>query len=182
MTTKIQRKEHSLGLTNEQIVAEFRTALEDNKQCYQPSEIEELVNIHAKSVTDNYMVYDETAKVSSIKQGDISLYGTETSYYKAVKDTINGLKLTNDRNLQDGTAITGDHKFVALPDSNLTIKVGMFVPKDNVTNGRQYSCKMIHSDKPFLITHREHGNVAVPAGDYLSFVQINPKTHSRVLD
>lgn len=182
MATKIQRKENSVGLTGEQITVQFRTALEDNEKCYQPSEIEELVDIYAKSLTDNFIVYDETAKKSSIKQGDISLYGVETGYYNAVKDTIKTRRVTDDRNLQEGTAVTGDHKIISLPGSNLTVETAMFVPKDNVTNGRPYNCKIIRSDKPFLITHREHGNVAVPAGEYLSFVQIDARTHSRVLD
>ncbi len=182
MAIKVQRKADSQGLSQEQIVSEFRTALTDNSDVYEKSEIEELADIHAKSTTDNFIVSDADAPVRSLKQGDILIYGSKSKYYLAVKNTITKGEPTTNMNLQNGVAITGDHKVVPLKGANLTIENAMFVPLDNVTRGRKYQCKLIKSDKPFALTHQEHGNMTFPAGEYMSFVALDPKTQQRVID
>ena len=88
MAIKVQRKTDSQGLTQEQIVSEFRTALVDNSDVYKKSEIEELAALHAKSTTDNFIVSDKEAATRSLKQGDILIHGTQSKYYLAVKNTI----------------------------------------------------------------------------------------------
>ena len=182
MAIKVQRKTDSQGLTREQIVSEFRTALTDNSDVYKQSEIEELAALHAKSTTDNFIVSDKDAETRSLKQGDILIHGVKSPYYLAVKNTITKGELTENRNLQTGEAITGDHKVVPLKGANLTIENARFTPLDNVTRGRSYNCKIIKSDKPFALTHQEHGNMTFPAGEYMSFVALDPRTQQRVID
>ena len=182
MTFKVQRKIDSKGLSSEEIVSVFRTALTDNSKVYEPSEIEALADLHAKHLTDNFVVSNEDGKIKSIKQGDILIHGCESKYYKEVESSISVGDETDNRNLQDGVAITGDHKVIPVEGANLVINDGMFRPKDNVTRRGRHTCKIITSDKPFLITHQEHGNVALPAGKYLSFVALDPKTQQRIID
>ena len=182
MAIKVQRKTDSVGLTKEQIVSEFRTALVDNSDVYAESEIEELARLHAKSTTDNFIVSDSMAETRSLKQGDILIHGTKSKFYNQVKDTIKLGDETDNRNLQDGIAITGDHKIIPVKGAKLTIRNAMFVPLDNVTRGRRYQCKIIKSDKPFALTHQEHGNMTFPAGEYMSFTALDPKTQQRVID
>ena len=182
MAIKVQRKTDSQGLTQEQIVSEFRTALVDNSDVYKKSEIEELAALHAKSTTDNFIVSDKEAATRSLKQGDILIHGTQSKYYLAVKNTITKAEPTSSMNLQNGEAITGDHRIVPLKGAKLTIENAMFVPLDNVTRGRKYQCKLIKSDKPFALTHQEHGNMTFPAGEYMSFVALDPRTQQRVID
>lgn len=182
MAIKVQRKNDSQGLTQEQIVSEFRTALTDNSDVYKKSEIEELAALHAKSTTDNFIVSDKDAATRSLKQGDILIYGTKSKYYLAVKDTISNRQPSNSMNLQNGEAITGDHRVVPLKGAHLTIENAMFTPLDNVTRGRKYQCKIIKSDKPFTITHQEHGNITMPADEYMVFTALDPRTQQRVID
>lgn len=185
MALKVQRKVDSQGLTQEQIVAEFRTALENNSSCYTKSEIEELAALHAKTPTDNFVVSDEDAKRRSIKQGDILIHGVESKFYKQVAKSIDmkNARPAENTNLQEGKAITGDHRVVPLKGAKLEILDTRFKPVDDrILGGRPYPCKIIKSDKPFALTHQEHGNMTFPAGEYMSFVALDPKTQNRIID
>lgn len=182
MAIKVQRKSDSKDLTNEQIVSEFRTALTDNSDVYKKSEIEELAALHAKSLTDNFVISDKDAATRSLKQGDILIHGIQSKYYLKVKDTISNRQPANSMNLQNGEAITGDHRVVPLKGAKLTIENAMFTPADNITRGHKYPCKIIKSNKPFALTHQEHGNMTFPAGEYMAFTALDPKTQQRVID
>ena len=182
MAIKVQRKADSQGLSKEQVVSEFRTALVNNSDVYEKSEIEELAALHAKSTTDNFIVSDKDAATRSLKQGDILIYGTESKYYLAVKDTISNKQPASSMNLQNGEAITGAHRVVPIKGAKLTIENAMFTPLDNITRGRKYQCKLIKSDKPFALTHQEHGNMTFPAGEYMAFTALDPRTQQRVID
>lgn len=179
MQSVIQRSQE---LSNEQLVEQFRTNLTSSSASYSVDEQTALANLFAKTPTDNYVVYSKADLVRPLKQGDILLYHTSSSYYKAVSKTIGSLRKSNGMNLQDGVSVTGDHRCIAVEGSKFSIEEGMFKPKDNITRGRQYPCKVIKSDKPFLIYHSEHGNITVPEGEYLAFTAINPETLTRVLD
>lgn len=85
-------------------------------------------------------------------------------------------------NLQDGDSLTGDHTIRTLPGTELTIEDVMFEPKDDILEGRKYNGKVITVNKPFLLTHKEHGNMAFPEGTYLSFHAIDADTLERVYD
>ena len=182
MAIKVQRKADSKGMSKDQIVSTFRSALQENSDVYTASEIEQLANIHAKTRTDNFVVSAKEAATRSIKQGDILIHGFKSKYYLEAKDSIRDVAKANNMNLQQGSAITGDHKIVPLEEGTVTIKNARFVPLNNVTHGRRYECKLIHATKPFVLTHQEHGNMTFPAGDYMAFSAIDPKTLNRVID
>lgn len=180
MATKVHRK--TAGVTGSEVIAQFRTSLEERSSQYEQTEIEALADFYAKNLTDNFIVSDVEDIKRPIKQGDIYLYHETSQFYQDVIDTVTNLKPTDNMNLQDGEAMTGDHRIHTIADTNMTIQVGRFEPKDRVLSRRQYDCKLIESDKPFLITHQEHGNIAVLAGKYLAYTAIDPTDLQRVID
>lgn len=171
------------GMDKAEVIKHFESALNDRKELYAgETEIEKLTALYAKHATDNFSVTDEADLRFPIKQGDILLSHTSSKYYAKVEKSIRNLKETEDRNLQEGHAITGDHMVRTTEGANLTIQNGTYVPPGNITNGRDYRCKIIKSDKPFIITHQEHGNIALPAGTYLARTAINPDNLNIMLD
>lgn len=181
MNTVIHRKAE--GITGEQVVSMFKEELAKKESQYQTlSEIEELVNTYAKTPTDNFIVTDVADLKRPICQGDIEIHNEVSDYYKETIDTVMDLRPARDMNLQEGVSVTGDHRIIAISGANMSIQDGRFVAKDGVLGRRPYECKIVETDKPFLIAHREHGNIALPAGKYLVFTQIDTKTQRRVYD
>lgn len=184
MTTKSAIQRPTEGFTGEEVIKSFKSALTERKETYSESDIEELANIYAKSPTDNYVVYDKEDLKLPLYQGDILLYHESSDFYNKVKPSIRLGAKTNSRVLQeqDGGGVTGDHEIVGIDGSELTITEASYVPLDNVTRGRSMNCKIIEASKPFVLKHREHGNIAFPAGKYMSVTQINAKDLTIMLD
>lgn len=181
MHTVIHRKEE--GLSKPEVVGKLKNELDKRSEQYQGmSEIEALAHAYEKNFTDNFIVTDKADLKYMINQGDIVLHHESSDYFQAVKDTITDLRPAKNLNLQEGTALTGDHRFVAMEGANFTIEDGRFAPLNGVLGRRMYDCKIIKSDKPFLLSHREHGNITLQAGTYLVYSQIDSKTLTRVLD
>lgn len=179
-STVIHRRQENV--TGEAVINIFRTSLEERQEQFGQSEIEKLSALYAKNPTDNFIVYDKADLECPLIQGDIQLYHESSDYYKEAFSTVTNLRDSKNMNLQEGVSVTGDHRIVPVEGSNMVIKEGQFYPLGNIMRGRRYDCKTISTDKPFLITHREHGNIAVPEGNYLVFTAIDPQTHTRVLD
>ena len=181
MNTVIHRKDETLS--QEQVRNMFKDELVKREDQYDSkSEIERLVDTYAKTHTDNFIVTDTNDLKYMINQGDIVIQHESTDYYKEVAPTIMDLRPAKDMNLQEGVSVTGDHRIIPLEGSKTTIEDGRFIPKDGIVGRRPYECKIVTSDKPFLIAHREHGNIALPAGKYLVYSQIDAKTQRRVYD
>ena len=181
MNTFIHRKQE--GVTGEAVLDLFKDELTKKEEQYQSqTEIEKLVNTYAISPTDNFVVTDVEDLKTLVCQGDINLCSVNSNYYKEVKGSIDILRDAKDMNLQEGVSVTGDHRIVALENSEMSIRDARFQPKDNILKRRPYECKIVKSNKPFLITHREHGNIAMPAGEYLVFSSLNAETLQRVWD
>ena len=181
MNTVIHRKQE--GFTGEAVVEMIKDELTKKQEQYQTSsEIEELVNTYATTATDNFIVTDVADLKRSICQGDIEIHHESSDYYAETIDSVQDLRDAKDMNLQEGVSVTGDHRIIPIAGAKMTIKDGRFEAKDNVLRRRLYECKIVETDKPFLIAHREHGNIALPAGKYLVFTQIDTKTQRRVYD
>ena len=181
MHTVIHRKDNTLS--KDQVIGKLKQELDNRTEQYSgQSEVEKLVNDYAKTYTDNFIVTDTADLKYMINQGDIVIHHESSDYFKEVMETIMDLKPAKDMNLQEGVSITGDHRICPLEGSQMTIENGRFIPKDGVVGRRPYECKVVTSDKPFLIAHREHGNITLPAGKYLVYSQIDAKTQRRVFD
>ena len=181
MQTVIHRKDEAF--TKADVMSKLKDELTKREKQYGGmSEVEALANEYAKTYTDNFIVMDVSDANCMISQGDIILHSASSNYYKAVKDTIMDQRPAKNMNLQEGTALTGDHVVIPMEGAELTITDARFIPMDSVLGRRPYECKLINSNKPFLIAHREHGNITMPAGEYLSYSQIDAKTKRRVMD
>lgn len=181
MNTIIHRKDENF--TGEAVVSLFKDELTKKESQYvSKSEIEELVNTYAKTPTDNFIVTDIADLKRPICQGDIEIHHESSDYYKETIESVQDLRAAKDMNLQEGVSVTGDHRIIAIAGAKMSIQDGRFEVKDNVLKRRLYECKIVETDKPFLIAHREHGNIALPAGKYLVFTQIDTKTQRRVYD
>ena len=70
--------------------------------------------------------------------------------------------------------------------SKYTIKTGRFTPAflkgKSMWREPEYQAILFETDKPFLIFHREHGNVALPQGKYMFCSQLDPETLDRMMD
>lgn len=183
MTTTIFKNEQKVG--TQEMITEFRKHLEkDFTKSFSKNEIDLLVEIMAKNPTDKFVVSDYPDV--PVMQGDILIWSTLTDEYKEVRPTITDLTETTRTVLQDGDSMTGDHRLVPLSNSNLKIQTGKFVPPilkgKNSWGDRTYDCKLVSIDTPFLIFHREHGNLTLPAGEYIVCSSMNSETLERMMD
>lgn len=181
MQTVIHRKDDSF--TKADVMTKLKSELDKRAEQYGgASEAEELANMYAKTYTDNFIVMDVSDADCMISQGDIILHTTSSNYFNSIKDSIMDERPAKNMNLQEGTALTGDHVVIPMEGANLEIKDARFIPADSILGRRPYECKIVKSDKPFLIAHREHGNITMPANEYLVYSQIDAKTQRRVMD
>lgn len=178
----IQR--HVEGFTGEEVIKAFKAALTEKDSTYQKSDIQELADAFAKSPTDNFVVYDKEDISKPIYQGDILLAHESSEFYKNVEKSFRLGSTTKSRVLQeqDGGGVTGDHSIAGISDENLKITLGQYLPPDNITRGRSMNCKIVEASKPFVLFHKEHGNIAVPAGKYMARTQINARDLTIMLD
>lgn len=92
------------------------------------------------------------------------------------------VKKTSRMILQKGDSVTGDHRLIPLKDSNFTLLEAKFSPSFLKNPYRTYDCLLLDIDKPFLVVHREHGNIALPAGKYMICSQMDSATLTRIID
>lgn len=180
MTTKITRQQET---TREDFIKQYTEHVEQVDSI--KADVLELAELQAKHPADVYIVADfkEGEVIPEIEQGDILLWKKGSRQYERYIGTVNSRKETKSRNLQLGESITGDHLVVPLKNSNLTIE-DCVITIDRGSNRRSlsYPAKIINADQPFCVVHREHGNVTLPAGEYMSCVSLDPKSMTRMLD
>ena len=179
-TTTIFRNEEKIS--NEEVVKLFTQTLKET-DLFKKSEIEELSDIVAKNPADKFIV-SEKPNVP-VMQGDILIWSDITDEYKKEFPRISELKDTTKLVLQDDDSITGDHELVPLKNAKFTLKTGKFVPsvlEGHTWGSNSYDCKILEIDSPFVIKHREHGNIALTAGKYMICSSLDSETLTRMRD
>ena len=182
MKTTIFRNPNNLNI--DEVINVFKDELE-TKEAFSNSDINELVEVYAKNPVDKFVITETLTHEAG--QGDILIFAENTDLYKSYIKEIKTFEKTNRLVLQEGDSFTGDHRIVPLEGSKYTISTGKFCPnflKGKRRWGSDVECTAIvfETDKPFLIFHREHGNVALPKGRYMFCSQLDPKTLSRMMD
>ena len=172
-------------LDNAGVIERFKKAL--SKVEFSKSEIEELSDIYAKNMVDKFIVSDGALEGTFGRQGDILFWKKGSDMYEQeIKGVTKGNK-TDRMVLQDGDSMTGDHRIVPLKGSKYTIYEGKLTPsflkgKDGIYDFNKVTCRLLKIDKPFLVVHREHGNMAYPAGEYMICPQLDCETLDRMRD
>lgn len=181
MQTTIFRNPEKLELNK--VIEIFRDTLEEAS--FETSDIEALADAYAKNPIDKFIITEELQSEGG--QGDIMIFSENTKFYKEHIEGISNLEKTTRLVLQEGDSFTGDHRIVPLEGTKYTVKTGRFCP--NFLKGKRmfggdptYNAVVFESDKPFLIVHREHGNIALPAGKYMFCSQLDADTLSRMMD
>lgn len=182
MKTIIFRNPEKLG--KDDVLNEFISSLKETES-FTTSEIENLASIYAKNPTDRFIITEEFT--CGTAQGDILINSEKSELYRDNFSRIKNLKKTDRLILQEGDSLTGDHRLIPLEGSNYTVQTGRFTPKFLEGKRRwggdvEYSAIVFETDKPFLIFHREHGNVALPQGKYMFCSQLDPFTLDRMMD
>ena len=183
MKTKIFRNP-SQALSSVQVLEKFTTELQEFPNVFSESEIELLAEAYAKNPVDKFII-TEPLQVEAA-QGDILIWAKGSNQFKNNIGTVKNLKKTNRMVLQEGDSMTGDHRIVTLEGSNYVLKEGIFHPailaNADLLHNRQYRCLIFKTDSPFLLVHREHGNYALPADEYMFCTALNPEKMTRMLD
>ena len=184
MKTTIFRNPEKLGIN--EVIDLFKDSLEKS-EVFSESEIDLLAETYAKNPVDKFIVAEELSGSDDACQGDIIVLGEKTNMYKENYPRVKGWKETDRLVLQEGDSITGDHRIIPAEGSTYTVKQGKFTPKflegKNMW-GREavYNAISFTTDKPFLIFHREHGNMAYTAGKYMFYSQLDPDPLDRMMD
>lgn len=181
-TTVLERKIETEELSMNDFLNRFRETLETTYK--KQNEIEELTNLMAKNPVDRFIISE--APTEFMRQGDILIWFEQTDEYKENIGKIVNLKETDRLILQEGDSITGDHELVPISTAKYTLKTGQFVPdilKDVVRGGNKWDCKVLEIDSPFVLKHREHGNMTfLTPGKYIFCSQLETKTLERMKD
>ena len=183
MTTSVFKNPKKVS--TQEVIETFRNRLiKDFEKSFKKSEIEELVDLAAKNPTDKFVVTDYPDV--EVMQGDILFWSNLTDEFKEIRPIIKNLTKTDKLVLQDNDSITGDHRLVILPETKYSLKTGKFVPPilkgKNSWGDRLYDCKVLEIDKPFLVFHREHGNLTMPAGEYIICSSMDSQTLDKMMD
>lgn len=179
-TTTIFRNENKVS--NEEVLNLFTQTLEDT-ELFEKSEIEELSDIVAKNPADKFIVSEKPSV--PVMQGDLLIWSDVTDEYKKEFPRVKDLAPTTRMVLQDDDSITGDHELVPLKNANFTLRTGKFVPsrlEGHLWGSNAYDCKILEIDTPFVIKHREHGNIALTAGKYMICSSLDSETLTRMKD
>ena len=137
-------------------------------------QIDDLVEIYAKNPADHFIVTDKPLTVE-VAQGDVLIWSKNCKSYKRfIQDTEITDEIPENYNLQGATSVTGDHRVIPMPDSNFKMTIAKITMNVGFNQTYVHEGRHFISDKPFLVTHREHGNIALPAGEYLACVALNP--------
>ena len=179
MTDTIVRKEEkSQDITS---VVLYKNLLAQKRE-YQDY-LTSIAELFAKSPTDNFVIL-ENPVTSVIMQGDILLFSNNTTEYKEYMKTFKELhEPVRNNNLQEGSAVTGNHEAVPIDGHKIKITNGTVTLK-NIGNLKKvnYKVKLLESEHPFVLFHKEHGNITMPSGTYLCMPQLDAKTLRRVQD
>lgn len=181
MSTIILEKEKNLNNYSE-LLKSFERCLEKTKT-FKKSEIEELTLIQAKNPVDKLIISQTPKEV--IMQGDLLIWSELTEKYKENINLVSDLQEATSMALQEDDSLTGDHRLVTLENAKYTLKSGKFVPqilKKHMWGLNKYNCKLLEIDTPFIITHREHGNITLTAGKYMICSSLDSETLTRMRD
>lgn len=183
MTTTVFKNSERIS-TNDVIETFRKSLIKDFKESFKKTEIEELIDLVAKNPTDKFVVTDYPDV--EVMQGDILFWSNLTDEFKEIRSLIKDLKETNRLILQDNDSMTGDHRLVLLPHTKYTLQKGSFVPPilkgKNTWGDRRYDCKLLTINKPFVVFHREHGNLTLPAGEYIICSSLDSETLDKMMD
>ena len=183
METTIFRNPEKLAIN--EVIEVFKDSLKGT-EAFEASDIEALAETYAKNPVDKFIITETLTGANGAAQGDIMIIGEKTDLYKQHIATIKNLQKTDRLVLQEGDSMTGDHRLVPMEGSKYTIKTGRFTPAflkgKSMWREPEYQSIFFETDKPFLIFHREHGNVALPQGKYMFCSQLDPETLDRMMD
>ena len=181
MPTIILEKEKNLNSYSD-LLKSFERCLEKTR-AFKRSEIEELTIIQAKNPVDKLIISQKPTEV--VMQGDILIWSELTNKYKENIDLVSNLRPVTSMALQEGDSLTGDHELVTLENAKFTLQSGKFTPsilKGHLWGGNKYDCKILEIDTPFVIRHREHGNITLTAGKYMICSSLDSETLTRMRD
>ena len=181
MQTTIFKNENRVS--TEEVLKIFNQELKENFTV-KKSEIEELTDIMAKNPVDKFIISEKPT--NPVMQGDILIWSDETEEYKENYPKVTELQSTSRLVLQDDDSLTGDHELVPLKGAKYTLKTGKFVPsllKEHFWGNNAYDCKILEIDSPFIIKHREHGNITfLSKGKYMICSSLDSETLTRMRD
>ncbi len=176
---KIENEKITNQKNLEEVLNHFRTNL-FNSNNFEEDEIEELVNAYSKSPTDTFIISPKDLEDTFGRQGDILFWAEGSEMYDSELPRITDLHSTDNLVLQEGGSVTGDHRLILLDGTNYKLQEGTFQPsflRDKLMyNFISFRCLLFETDKPFLVYHSEHGNMAYPKGKYMICAQIEPAT------
>lgn len=169
-------------LSKEEVLSLYNAKIKDVDTF--KDEVQELVNLYAKNPSDNFMISD-TPK-TEVFQGDIMIMAKGTEMYNRYIKSFNSNGLTEERNLQEGKAVTGDHTVASFKDAKLTVEKGRIELDESILPrnawNRRYDAKLVKCDKSIMVYHAEHGNITLPAGEYLCASLLDAQRLERVVD
>ena len=180
MQTVIFQNENKVS--TQDVLNIFKESLK-SMETFERSEIEELSDILAKNPVDKFIIYNTPKEVCM--QGDLLIWSELTKEYKENFPKIKDLEMSSRMILQDNDSLTGDHKLVPLKDAKFTLKTGKFIPtilRNVLRDSNAYDCKLLEIDTPFVITHREHGNMTFTAGKYMICSSLDSETLDKMRD
>jgi hypothetical protein len=181
-TTILERVKETEELSMNDFLNRFKDTLEFTYQ--RQNEIEELTDLMAKNPVDKFVITEKPDV--EVCQGDILIWSELTDQFKENYPKVKNLQKTHKKALQEDDSITGDHELVPLKNSKYTLYTGEFVPsilKNHIWQGRTYACKILEIDSPFIIKHREHGNITfLTAGKYMICSSLDSETLTRMQD
>lgn len=179
MQTTIFRNENKMST---QDVLNYFTQTLESTESFEKSEIEELSDIMAKNPADKFIISQKPEV--PVMQGDLLIWSDITKEYKKEFPKVANLSETTRMVLQEDDSITGDHMLVPLRRAKYKLYNGRFVPSVLEEQGfdNAYNCKILEIDTPFVVTHREHGNITLTAGKYMICSSLDSETLERMRD
>jgi len=148
-------------------------------------EVELLVKLFAKHPVDVFRVRptDFKSEHDFASHGDVILYPSCSDKFKNYMKTFKSKESVNSStvHLQDDITIAKSH-MVVTPVKCITGTIDLSTDPLLNTSIRSYEAKLIKAEGTVVITHEEHGNMTLPAGEYLTSIQIDPKEMNRRQD
>ena len=181
MQTTIFRNENKVS--TKEVLSIFNKTLKNDFDLKQ-TEIEELTEIMAKNPVDKFIVSEKPT--DPVMQGDLLIWSEDTEEFRLNFPNVQNLSPAKNNVLQEDDSITGDHELVTLKNAKYSLMKGYFIPhelKEHFWEGRNYSCKILDIDSPFIVKHREHGNITfLTKGKYMICSSTDSETLTRMRD